>query len=68
MAENSNTSVNIPALSREYAASIVQALAIAQTNKQINGPADLEMLIAAGIETSLEDFEFKLKATPKIEL
>jgi hypothetical protein len=60
--------IDLPALANEYAGSIVQALAIAQQNKQINGPADLQLLIAAGIETGLEDFLEKLDNTPKIEL
>ena len=66
--KDKSTELNKGILSQEYAASIVQALAIAQKNKQITGPNDLQMLIAAGIETALEDFEAKLKETPKIEL
>lgn len=68
MAES--TELNIPVLSAEYAASIVQALAIAQKNKAINGPSDLQLLISAGIEEALIDFQEKLKEqqTPKIEL
>jgi len=60
--------INLPALANEYAESIVQALAVAQRNKQVNGPADLQLLIAAGIETALEDFFEKITVTPKIEL
>lgn len=60
--------INLPALANEYAEPIIQALAIAQSNKQINNPADLQLLIAAGIETALEDFLEKLTVTPKIEL
>lgn len=60
--------INLPALANEYAENIVQALAIAQRNKQVNGPADLQLLIAAGIETALEDFLERLTVTPKIEL
>jgi len=67
MAENE---IDIPFLSKEYANSIVQALAIAQKNKAISGPKDLEALVAAGIETALEDFKEKLehKEETKIEL
>lgn len=60
---------DLAVLSAEYAKSIVQALAIAQKNNAITGPNDLEMLISAGIETALIDFQEKLKvAPPKIEL
>jgi len=60
--------LDIPKLSREYASAIVQSLAIAQKNKSINGPGDLEILISAGIETALEDFKEQLTNSPKIEL
>lgn len=62
------TNINLPVLANDYAGSIVQALAVAQQNKQVNGPADLQFLIAAGIETALEDFLEKLDTSPKIEL
>lgn len=62
--------INIETLSKEYANSIVQALAIAQKNKTISGPKDLEALIAAGVETALIDFKekFTAKEDNKIEL
>lgn len=66
--EESKNELNIPQLSQEYASAIVQSLAIAQKNKAISGPGDLELLIAAGLETALEDFKEKLLAKSKIEL
>jgi hypothetical protein len=60
--------VGLPVYSLEYAAQIVQALAIAQKNGQIAGPTDLEKLIAAGIETAFEDLLEKLDEPSKIEL
>ena len=62
--------INLPVIANEYAETIVQALAIAQQNKQINGPADLQLLIAAGLETALEDFLERLPGgnVKKIEL
>jgi len=69
MNETEYKGTELAILSAEYAKSIVQALAIAQKNNAITGPNDLEMLIGAGIETALIDFQEKLKATPpKIEL
>lgn len=67
MAQTTNE-LDIPQLSKEYANAIVQSLAIAQKKKAISGPGDLELLIAAGLETALEDFQEKLTAKPKIEL
>lgn len=67
MAQTKNE-LDIPQLSKEYANAILQSLAIAQKNKAISGPGDLEVLIAAGLETALEDFQEKLTAKPKIEL
>lgn len=66
----SNDVIDIPALCNDAATGVVQSLAIAQQMKQINGPDDLQKLIAAGIETAIEDLFEKMNAavTPKIEL
>lgn len=68
--EKTDNTLDITKLSREYGASIMQALAISQQNGTIKNPTDLEELISAGIETALEDYKEKLfhDENSKIEL
>jgi len=66
--EKTDNTLDITKLSKEYGASIMQALAISQQNGTIKNPNDLEELISAGIETALEDYKEKLFNDKKTEI
>lgn len=66
--EKTDNTLDITKLSREYGASIMQALAISQQNGTIKNPNDLEELISAGIETALEDYKEKFFNNKKTEI
>jgi uncharacterized Rmd1/YagE family protein len=55
--------VSIPEIAKDHATMTVKSLALAQSMNLVSTEEDLTNLIAAGIETALEDFLILLKET-----
>lgn len=57
--------VSIAKFSREHAVDLVKTLAVAQRMNMVQTEEDLTNLMAAGIETALEDFIQKMDSLNK---
>lgn len=61
------TELNIQQIAKDHAAMTVKSLALAQSMNMVSTEEDLTNLIAAGIETALEDLLIALQDSKKTD-
>ena len=61
------TELNIQQIAKDHAAMTVKSLALAQSMNMVSTEEDLTNLIAAGIETGLEDLLIALQDSKKTD-
>ena len=61
------TELNIQQIAKDHAAMTVKSLALAQSMNMVSTEEDLTNLIAAGIETALEDLLIELQDSKKTD-